>query len=201
MAQALPHPVIALLASLRQECIRLESDIQEMNRKARRTPMDYSSYSAVRKDRARLAAEVHQMKRKVHRTPFDYLGYSAEVQFVLRTVVVRENKIDEQIRHACESIDCALIKLPLIRVKIRELESEISRNSIESYQQLTFSRVLRPGPSTGTPTGFLDLPAELRNYVYELSGCLTYSKCGSCTQRFDPLAAFRKDRRSRPAPM
>ncbi|PPJ54976.1 hypothetical protein CBER1_05648 [Cercospora berteroae] len=129
------------------------------------------------------------MKRKIRRTHFHYLGYSFEIHSMLRTVIVRENKIDAQIQQTCEELDRALIKLPLVRAKIKQVESEIKRRRIGQKQRLVYSTVLRPGPTTGELTGFLDLPAEMRNYIHDLSGSLGWRKRLTCWDGFEDCSS------------
>lgn len=82
-------------------------------------------------------------------------------------------------------IDALRTTLKPWRAKLADLEHEITRDGIMANTALNFCPALQERSSSNiAPTGFLDLPAELRNEIYKLSGCLSLTRTHSSPRTY-----------------
>lgn len=73
-------------------------------------------------------------------------------------------------------LDKARFDVQLVKARIRELEAEAIREGVQTTTSLVPVMALHCNKSMNKkPTGFFDLPPELRNEIYKLSECLELS--------------------------
>ncbi|KAI5362119.1 Putative Immunoglobulin-like domain-containing protein [Septoria linicola] len=158
-------PVVGLLHSFQQQIVEIESRFPPLRRQIRdlRTNSLGSSAKALigrtdlvdglyKKDR-HLKAKQKVVYWQIDRT-FERLWYNAEDAVLNVYCQIDQVKKDRQ----------------SIRDKIEDLEDEIAREKLPTgCSPIPRNEVARKR------TGFLDLPAELRNAIYRLSDCLELS--------------------------
>ncbi|CAK1364998.1 unnamed protein product [Cercospora beticola] len=176
------HPVVVLLSTKRQRLSNLEARINVLRKHIRDLNTDsYGDAGATLMGRRDLAGGNYKNDK----------GLQAQQKVVYW-------KIDRTFEHMCKQLDDRLGELYLEldnvcseqkrnATRVQELETEIDRDGIQVVPTLAYSTALHTDNSIpAKPTGFLDLPAELRNEIYKLSGCLELAGYGRQCWCFQP---------------
>lgn len=161
------HPVVGLLDNLNKELSALEFKFPPLRRQIRDLRVDSLGSSAkallgrtdlvdgnCKRDR-HLRSKQGVVYWKIDRT-FEHLLFDA----------------DKALTNVYEEINQVKAKREKIRDKIVEVEAEIIRDNLDESGPSGSSSTSQGDGLKAKLTGFLDLPAELRNQIYHLSGCL-----------------------------
>ncbi|KAM3416305.1 hypothetical protein BST61_g7911 [Cercospora zeina] len=167
------HPVILLVEEMRQRPMDPEGRIPALRKKIRDLRADgYGNAGNALIGRRDLVGGnyIHdkqlRAKQKVVYWQID------------RTFECMVKHHDNSIAELYTEIDAIYAKHQRKPARVEELEPKIERDGIQAITVLVRSPALHSGDSIQKkPTGFLDLPAELRNSIYKLSGCLELSGC------------------------
>lgn len=164
VASTTVHPVLVLLDSLRQDAINLESNRSKQHKAEARSLFTYS-------DGASNLALLGRTK---------FAGGSRRSQEHLRA---RMKVLQWYIKWENRKVR------PILK-KIKQLETEVRRDKIKSDRKLIRSPLLDDTRVDRKPTGFLDLPGEIRTQIYQLSNCLEVRRFAG--SRCDIICDLRK---------
>ncbi|PPJ50271.1 hypothetical protein CBER1_04913 [Cercospora berteroae] len=166
------HPVILLLETERDHLSDLESRVRPLRKQIRDLRTDsYGTAGATLIGRRDLAGGNYkydkglQAKQKV---------VYWQINRTLECIIKQE---DDRIGKLHAEIDVLRVEIRRQKARVEDLEAEIKCDDIRAITTLAHSPALHSvGSSEKKPTGFLDLPAEMRNEIYKLSGCLEIDK-------------------------
>ncbi|GIZ44682.1 hypothetical protein CKM354_000787300 [Cercospora kikuchii] len=168
MAAETAHPVILLLETQRQHESDLEARIRPLQKQIRDLRTDsYGNAGATLISRRDLAGGNYKYDK----------GLQAKQKVVYWQInrtfecIVKQN--DDKIGKLYAEIDVLRVEIRRQKARVEDLEAEIKCDNIQAITNLAHPPALHcDGSVQRKPTGFLDLPAELRNEIYNLSGCL-----------------------------